>query len=302
MQAPLTETWRALLGRLKLSTTSLADPDVFAALCEILDHPAVHEACRVGVRTADEAARRAIVQQLLSLAPLDSFSSPDGPGNLVMAPDDDGVAQIKAATLEKLVERLTHQVHPDFDLRSVFMLTYREFATPTELLALLARRFERAEMLREQCAPIRIKVFSVLKHWLEHHFYDFEDPVLRARISAYIEELLMTARDESTGPWQSARSSLQLKRLLARKERESDRGNWGRPLSPLSVAASATPTSVWYHRAQQKRDRAEAPFPKPIVPPGGLSDSLLRPSAADALGGLYLLHPARGCSFTNRLK
>ena len=49
---------------------------------------------------------------------------------------------IKAATLVKLVERLTHHLylHPKFS--STFLMFFREFCTPSELLSLLSQRYD----------------------------------------------------------------------------------------------------------------------------------------------------------------
>ncbi|RNA00409.1 son of sevenless -like protein [Brachionus plicatilis] len=102
---------------------------------------------------------------------------------------------IKAATLVKLVERLTHHrcVHHKFS--ATFLMFYRKFTTPRELLTLLWRRFDvpdlnldlvkdqynfnsgtitERELLkryrREYQQPIRLKVINLIKHWLEGYF------------------------------------------------------------------------------------------------------------------------------------
>lgn len=49
---------------------------------------------------------------------------------------------IKAATIEKLVERLTHHLYLNPKFNSTFLMFYREFSTPGELLNLLSLRYD----------------------------------------------------------------------------------------------------------------------------------------------------------------
>lgn len=43
---------------------------------------------------------------------------------------DLNVRSIKCATLNKLIERVTHEKYTDLNTRFVFMLTYHSFTTP----------------------------------------------------------------------------------------------------------------------------------------------------------------------------
>ena len=45
----------------------------------------------------------------------------------------------QGASLIKLVERLTYHEHPNPTLRDAFLITYRTFCTPDELLDLLIK-------------------------------------------------------------------------------------------------------------------------------------------------------------------
>lgn len=49
--------------------------------------------------------------------------------------------QIKAATPDRLVQRLTYQKHPDVEYMIAFLLTYRSFMSPIELLEKLILRY-----------------------------------------------------------------------------------------------------------------------------------------------------------------
>ena len=65
----------------------------------------------------------------------------------------DGMS-IKAATLEKLVERLTHHLylHPKFS--STFLMFFREFCTPKQLLSLLSIRYHVPDLDLDQLNQI----------------------------------------------------------------------------------------------------------------------------------------------------
>jgi hypothetical protein len=51
---------------------------------------------------------------------------------------------IKAATLDKLIERMTYEKHPELKFKDIFLLTYRSFTTPFILLDKLIQRFRQA--------------------------------------------------------------------------------------------------------------------------------------------------------------
>lgn len=128
------------------------------------------------------------------------FDSEDSPEVILFDSDDlsnrlsaDGPT-IKAATLEKLVERLTHHLYLYPKFSRTFLMCYREFCTPDELFSLLIERFNVPDLQvdfdrdtinkidletkirykREYQQPIKLKVINVLKHWIDGYFYDFE--------------------------------------------------------------------------------------------------------------------------------
>ncbi|KAF9932648.1 hypothetical protein FBU30_007645 [Linnemannia zychae] len=80
---------------------------------------------------------------------------------------------IMAATIEKLVEKLTSDI--DYTFLTDFFLIYRLFISPPALLQLLMARFHWA--LTEntpQRQIVRIRTFVVLRHWLLNYFeHDF---------------------------------------------------------------------------------------------------------------------------------
>ncbi|KAG0319495.1 hypothetical protein BGZ99_005084 [Dissophora globulifera] len=80
---------------------------------------------------------------------------------------------IMAATVEKLVEKLTSEI--DYTFLTDFFLIYRLFISPLALLKLLLARFRWA--LTEdtpQRQIVRVRTFVTMRHWLLNYFeYDF---------------------------------------------------------------------------------------------------------------------------------
>lgn len=58
---------------------------------------------------------------------------------------------IKGGTVEKLVERLTFYKYPDPDFTEAFLLTYRSFTTPTELLTMVIKRCAHLTIVNRVC-------------------------------------------------------------------------------------------------------------------------------------------------------
>eukprot|EP00007_Cunea_sp_BSH-02190019_P007766 CAMPEP_0174239598 /NCGR_PEP_ID=MMETSP0417-20130205/15360_1 /TAXON_ID=242541 /ORGANISM="Mayorella sp, Strain BSH-02190019" /LENGTH=1141 /DNA_ID=CAMNT_0015318559 /DNA_START=130 /DNA_END=3555 /DNA_ORIENTATION=- len=108
--------------------------------------------------------------------------------------------RVRAASLEQLIVRLTHQKFSDVYYRDAFLLTYRSFATPHEVLQGLVKRFnpqcpnnvvrtdERESWLKAKKGPVQFRVVGVLKSWVEQHAYDFlEDRELCTEMEKFIE-------------------------------------------------------------------------------------------------------------------
>ena len=94
--------------------------------------------------------------------------------------------KIRAATIEKLIEKVTFQ-NSEPSLQKTFLLTYRSIITPSELLNLLILRYSMplpegsesavASFKLTRQKPVQLKVCQLLKTWIQRHFYDFEADV-----------------------------------------------------------------------------------------------------------------------------
>ena len=162
----------------------------------------------------------------------------------------------RGGTLTKLVERLTFDKYVDTNYLQQFLLTYRTFTSPRELLALLVERYEMSDPIRatEQQLNayktirkvVRLRVFNIVKTWTDKHFYDFaRDPKLQEELEAFIEQLAQTGM---TNPAEFLRDFLARKRAeqllednaLAAKKTSSSSSSSSSATGAAAVLTSAT--------------------------------------------------------------
>ncbi|XP_031154459.2 son of sevenless homolog 1 isoform X2 [Sander lucioperca] len=176
-------------------------------------------------RMLDSAMLQEDKEQTVRLpgAELYRFAQPDSEQNVVFedsVQSKSGIPIVKAGTVLKLIERLTFHMYADPNFVRTFLTTYRSFCKPQELLDLLMERFEipeprpseadqmeggeqpiSAELKRfrkEFVQPVQLRVLNVCRHWVEHHFYDFErDGHLLRRL----EEFIASVRGKAMRKW-----------------------------------------------------------------------------------------------------
>ena len=120
-----------------------------------------------------------------------------------------------------------------------FLTTYRSFCTPTELLNQLILRFsipdpefgsesesdselaaEKTSKMRiaqdlkrfrkEYSQPVQFRVLNVLKHWVDQHFYDFEQ---NAELLSTLTDFLNMISGKSLKKWVASISKIVERRV-----------------------------------------------------------------------------------------
>jgi len=113
------------------------------------------------------------------------YEKPDDPSSIVyeQKEDDFSKAKIKAATIEKLVEKATcHSADATF--QKTLLLTYRSMVSTEQMLDLLMQRFSmplpdgneasvEAFKTKKQ-RPIQVRVCQLLKSWITKYWNDFD--------------------------------------------------------------------------------------------------------------------------------
>ena len=157
------------------------------------------------------------------------YSIPDDPSNILVS--DDGT--LRAGTLTKIVQRLTsYESHVSslFD----FLTTYRSYATPRYLLALLRRRFEQI-VDGEDIKVVRLRTMLFMRQWIERNAADWiEDQHLMDSMSHFIaswEDIDPTTQRTA----QLCSSSMQRALDLANNDKNDG------SLSPKIVFSAPTP-------------------------------------------------------------
>ncbi|XP_060042870.1 son of sevenless homolog 1 isoform X3 [Erinaceus europaeus] len=199
-------------------------------------------------------------QMRLPSAEVYRFAEPDSEENILfeenMQPKA-GIPIIKAGTVIKLIERLTYHMYADPNFVRTFLTTYRSFCKPQELLSLIIERFEipepepteadriaiengdqplSAELKRfrkEYIQPVQLRVLNVCRHWVEHHFYDFERD---ADLLQRMEEFIGTVRGKAMKKWVES-----ITKIIQRKKIARDNG------PGHNITFQSSPPTVEWH-------------------------------------------------------
>ena len=144
-----------------------------------------------------------------------------GPNDIVFNME----GNVKGGTLPALVERLTMHDYLDMNFINTFLLTYRSFCSSSDLLDLLEARYnlqcppdltqEEATMWEEKKLKlVRLRVFNVLKNWLEL-YYNEDDSGLLDRLLEFTHTNIKKTLKFSNG---------QLESLIQKRRNALDNG------------------------------------------------------------------------------
>lgn len=157
---------------------------------------------------------------ILETIPDYPFGEPDKETNLVLVKDTNSpTPPIKGGTVVKLVERVSYDKSTDMNYMMAFLMTYKTFSTPEELLDLLDKRWnmpkpkapsagQAKRFLVQRQLPIHLRVVNVLKFWVDKYSSDFtSNPELKEKMLEQLDQW-ETANDKIKKPAE------QIKKLL----------------------------------------------------------------------------------------
>eukprot|EP00002_Diphylleia_rotans_P038559 TRINITY_DN8793_c0_g4_i1.p1 TRINITY_DN8793_c0_g4~~TRINITY_DN8793_c0_g4_i1.p1 ORF type:complete len:1087 (+),score=223.15 TRINITY_DN8793_c0_g4_i1:44-3304(+) len=126
---------------------------------------------------------------------------PESKDNIVFAEEaDDGSGpSVNSATLNKLIERVTHERFSDNSMMKTFFITYQSFTTPHTVIRKFKERFNvpqrrlpknimMSDWQKIYVGPIQMRVGSCLKYWIENRFEDFDSHML-AEVHSLLETM-----------------------------------------------------------------------------------------------------------------
>jgi len=117
------------------------------------------------------------------------YDFPDGRENILFSLEKKtNNRTVRCATLDKLIERVTHPDYPPDNIRTVFLLMYHSFTTPRELLARLVSRYfmptpmnvmpDEQRQMQAVKKIVQHRVVGLIMHWINAHYTDFQDDVV----------------------------------------------------------------------------------------------------------------------------
>ncbi|KJE88700.1 hypothetical protein CAOG_000298 [Capsaspora owczarzaki ATCC 30864] len=123
---------------------------------------------------------------------------PDSDANILLEtqPDSEGNRQVRAASFNKLVERLTDSKMADLKFVKTFLLTYQSFTSPERLLQKLIERYNVVRAPNSSYSDFQVtqrsiqaRVCNALKLWMESPQPDFEgNEELQEAVLSFIRE------------------------------------------------------------------------------------------------------------------
>jgi len=112
--------------------------------------------------------------------------------------NDEGA--IVGATLDVMIERMTpHNALVDPAFQQIFMMTWRLFVSPSELVDALINRYDLpiptlfseedlAAWTKRKAAPVKLRVANLIKTWLEIYWRTETDDAVLTQLSGFVRE------------------------------------------------------------------------------------------------------------------
>lgn len=109
-------------------------------------------------------------------------------------------------SFNRLIALITDPTSSPF-LEDVFFITFRQFATPNDVLTKLIERYETPlltkvgepqrspldqRLYHEMCLSVKTKVFKVLERWVQEAYFDFADDIVYSRLNDFVREKVDT--------------------------------------------------------------------------------------------------------------
>eukprot|EP01111_Echinosteliopsis_oligospora_P017271 TRINITY_DN7421_c0_g1_i1.p1 TRINITY_DN7421_c0_g1~~TRINITY_DN7421_c0_g1_i1.p1 ORF type:complete len:314 (-),score=77.92 TRINITY_DN7421_c0_g1_i1:666-1607(-) len=109
--------------------------------------------------------------------------------------DEEELDIVKAASFNKLVERLTPESKHDLQFSKTFLMTYQSFSTPEKLFAKLLQRFSvpknylgGSEEGKQAIVMIQLRVCNVIRKWIDSNWSDWDEKLI-GQLKIFIEQL-----------------------------------------------------------------------------------------------------------------
>ncbi|KAJ3442599.1 guanine nucleotide exchange factor [Anaeramoeba flamelloides] len=163
------------------------------------------------------------IQQFIKIDPqiciVETSNGENDPNNGNGNGNNNEILNVSGGTVDWLIKYLTTFHGSDTDYLQTFLLTYRDYITPIELLEKIKQRYlikppgglkKNAKILYTEkiIKKIKLKIITVLNSWIRSYFFDFkENPDLCEKMLQFIDTTIL--KDE-----EMKRSGIMIKAIL----------------------------------------------------------------------------------------
>lgn len=164
----------------------------------------MHEAELTKHRSDMNALRKAMLEamnKVMNEAKNEADENDESSGQIEFVKGESGNKQVKAATAEKLVERVTDPRTFDSQFQASFLLTFRSFMDCSTLLKLLEKRFREStdpdagpsiSNLQSSKSPLQLRICNLVKTWIENYWFDFQE---NKQLQKQLEDLIQIVKN-----------------------------------------------------------------------------------------------------------